>query len=106
MDDLEHVARLDGDVCVLRPGNDLAVSLDRDGTVRQTQVLDQPGQGERGRDVALFAVDGDAHAEKMARAPRAVNPRDPSAVAAVTAHSESGIGIQNVRNFVMLPRRS
>ena len=70
------------------------------------EVLDQAGQGQRGWNFVAFAVDGDAHHGNMPAAASSCQRLAPRAAAHRPAHSDSGIGIQNVRSLVMLPRRS
>jgi hypothetical protein len=97
--DLEHVSGLDGHGPVLSARNDLTVPFYRDGPLRQPEVQDQTRQGQTRRDLMRFAVDRHAEHGTYVGAP-------PSGCQPQAGYSDNGIGIQNVFNRVMLPRRS
>jgi hypothetical protein len=63
VNDLDHVARGDDVLDVLRARHDDAVDLDRDRTFDEAQVLDERANGELPGDLSELAVDRDLHAE-------------------------------------------
>lgn len=71
MDDLEHVTFLGPHRAVLGARDDLAVPLDRNGAVREPEVLHDAGQSEPSRNLADFAVDGETHARNGGALPGA-----------------------------------
>ncbi len=65
MNDLDLVAWHDAALGVARARDDSAVHLDRDRSFGQAEVVDETAHGEVLGHIAMRAIDGDPHEEKL-----------------------------------------